>query len=123
MSFVGPRPLLPIDHASDGRYRLCVRPGLTGWAQVNGGRELSAEDKAALDIWYIQHMSLALDLTIAVRTWSVLTNGERVEWQSVMAARRALLRLKTGQPGEGVSEPPLIMEDGRSVAAAVELAT
>ena len=42
--------------------RLLVRPGLTGWAQVKGGRIISAEDKHALDMWYIHNASLKLDL-------------------------------------------------------------
>src|SRR5262249_30200008 len=54
MSFVGPRPLLPRDQHDAHRARLLVRPGLTGWAQVVGGRTISAEDKAALDVWYVR---------------------------------------------------------------------
>ena len=68
MSFVGPRPLLVTDHEPGTQERLLVRPGLTGWAQVNGGRKLAPEDKAALDIWYVAHLSLTLDLKIALRT-------------------------------------------------------
>ncbi len=62
MSFVGPRPLLPVDGASKFPARLLVPPGLTGWAQVKGGREISAHDKAVLDIWYLRHASLWLDI-------------------------------------------------------------
>ena len=58
MSFVGPRPLIITDHEPGTHNRLLVRPGLTGWAQVNGGRKLAPEDKAALDIWYVAHLSL-----------------------------------------------------------------
>jgi len=71
MSLVGPRPL----HCSyDERYsptqrrRLEVRPGLTGWAQVNGRNALSWSDKFALDVWYVDHQSFWLDLKIIVRT-------------------------------------------------------
>jgi lipopolysaccharide/colanic/teichoic acid biosynthesis glycosyltransferase len=60
MSFVGPRPLLPIDQPAAYAARLLVRPGLTGCAQVKGGREISAADKAALDVWYVRNASLAL---------------------------------------------------------------
>ena len=48
MSFVGPRPLLPVDHAPAFSVRLALRPGLTGWAPIKKGRELTASDKAAL---------------------------------------------------------------------------
>ena len=60
MSFVGPRPLLPIDQPAAYAARLLVRPGLTGCAQVKDGREISAADKAALDVWYVRNASLAL---------------------------------------------------------------
>jgi lipopolysaccharide/colanic/teichoic acid biosynthesis glycosyltransferase len=88
MSFVGPRPLLVTDHEAGTQERLMVRPGLTGWAQVNGGRKLAPEDKAALDIWYIAHLSLALDLKIALRTLLVLLSGEHINQEAVRAARR-----------------------------------
>ncbi len=64
MSFVGPRPLLLRDQSPADSARLLVRPGLTGWAQVVGGRAISADDKAALDVWYVKHASLLLDLSI-----------------------------------------------------------
>jgi lipopolysaccharide/colanic/teichoic acid biosynthesis glycosyltransferase len=110
MSFVGPRPLLPIDHAAGARCRLLIRPGLTGWAQVNGGRELSADDKAALDIWYVRNVSLALDIRIALRTCAVVITGERVERDAVLAARDAFVRLQTGQSVEGLSDAGPVME-------------
>ena len=78
MSFVGPRPLIVTDHEPGTQDRLLVRPGLTGWAQVNGGRKLSPEDKAALDIWYVAHLSLALDFRIVLRTLLLLFSGERI---------------------------------------------
>jgi lipopolysaccharide/colanic/teichoic acid biosynthesis glycosyltransferase len=87
MSFVGPRPLLVTDHEPGTQDRLLVRPGLTGWAQVNGGRKLSREDKAALDIWYVAHFSLGLDFRIALRTLLLLFSAERVNHEAVRAAR------------------------------------
>jgi lipopolysaccharide/colanic/teichoic acid biosynthesis glycosyltransferase len=77
MSFVGPRPLLPVDQPYGDKTRLLVRPGLTGWAQVNGGRTLSVNDKATLDIWYVKNASLWLDLKILVRTALFVLRGER----------------------------------------------
>lgn len=71
LSLVGPRPLihsyLPLYSAAQ-RERFRVRPGLTGWAQVNGRNALSWEEKFALDSWYVAHQSLALDLRILWRT-------------------------------------------------------
>lgn len=71
MSLVGPRPLLmeylPLYSPEQAR-RHEVRPGVTGWAQVNGRNALSWEEKFALDIWYVDNRSLRLDLKIIVAT-------------------------------------------------------
>jgi lipopolysaccharide/colanic/teichoic acid biosynthesis glycosyltransferase len=91
MSFVGPRPLLPIDQPSAYGARLLVRPGLTGWAQVQGGRKVGASDKAALDIWYVRNASLRLDTLILLRTVLMAIFGERV---SAAAIRRAWYELQ-----------------------------
>lgn len=68
MSLVGPRPLLieylPLYTPEQAR-RHEVRPGITGWAQVNGRNAISWEEKFALDVWYVDHQSLALDMKIA----------------------------------------------------------
>jgi sugar transferase EpsL len=67
MSLVGPRPLLmeylPLYNAEEAR-RHEVRPGITGWAQVNGRNAIGWEEKFKLDVWYVDHRSLALDLRI-----------------------------------------------------------
>lgn len=71
MSLVGPRPLLmrylPLYSAEQAK-RHDVRPGLTGWAQVNGRNALSWEDKFALDVWYVENRSFFLDLRILLLT-------------------------------------------------------
>jgi lipopolysaccharide/colanic/teichoic acid biosynthesis glycosyltransferase len=72
MSVVGPRPLLmeylPLYTPQQAR-RHEVRPGITGWAQINGRNALSWDDKFALDVWYVDHQSFALDFRIFVRTF------------------------------------------------------
>jgi len=81
MNLVGPRPLLPETIASldeGGVARCSVKPGLTGWAQVNGNALLSDQDKLALDLWYIGHRSVRLDLAILFRTVAMLVGGERI---------------------------------------------
>lgn len=98
MSFVGPRPLLPADQAPRHSGRLAVRPGLTGWAQVNGGRGVSADDKAALDIWYVHNASFRLDLLIAARTVRMLVLGERSNGAAVELARQSLASLGESLP-------------------------
>ena len=72
MSLVGPRPLLMryTPHFSDEEMqRLDVRPGITGWAQVNGRNTVGWDERLALDVWYTNHMSLALDLRILWATF------------------------------------------------------
>lgn len=78
MSFVGPRPLIQAEQSAAIAARLLVRPGLTGWAQVKGGRTISVADKAALDIWYARNASLSLDFEIALRTIPMVLFGESV---------------------------------------------
>lgn len=71
MSFVGPRPLLveylPL-YDDEQKRRHDVKPGITGWAQVNGRNALSWEDKFKLDVWYVDNQSLWLDLKILLLT-------------------------------------------------------
>lgn len=86
MSFVGPRPLLPIDQPSEFSLRLMVRPGLTGWAQVQGGRKVSPSDKAALDIWYVCNASPLLDVKIALQTIPIILYGEQTNDEAVRQA-------------------------------------
>jgi lipopolysaccharide/colanic/teichoic acid biosynthesis glycosyltransferase len=90
MSFVGPRPLLPVDQPAEEWARFSVRPGMTGFAQVCGGGLVSAEDKNALDVWYIRNVSLWLDIKIALLTPIVLMRAERIDYQSLDAARAGL---------------------------------
>lgn len=71
MSLVGPRPTLPKQVARYGafeRKRLAVRPGLTGWAQIHGRNALPWPKRIALDVWYVRHHSLWLDVRILFRT-------------------------------------------------------
>lgn len=71
MSLVGPRPLLP-EYVSlynkTERRRLCVPPGVTGWAQINGRNAISWPEKFALDVWYVENKSIALDIRIILLT-------------------------------------------------------
>lgn len=90
MSFIGPRPLLAVDQSPDIALRLLVRPGITGWAQVMGGRDISPLDKAALDVWYVQNASLRLDLEIVLRTIPLLLFGERINRAAIERAWRDL---------------------------------
>ncbi len=77
MSLIGPRPLLPVDQPTNAKARLMIRPGVTGWAQVNGGVDLSAEEKLALDLWYARHASLWLDVKIILMSVVMVIRGDR----------------------------------------------
>jgi lipopolysaccharide/colanic/teichoic acid biosynthesis glycosyltransferase len=110
MSLIGPRPLLPEDQPSNPTVRLMVRPGITGWAQVNGAKLLTPEEKDELDEWYIRNASLWLDLRILVMTLEFVLKGpcrpdsvvdnasearqdEAVEWKELATAKREIGRL------------------------------
>jgi lipopolysaccharide/colanic/teichoic acid biosynthesis glycosyltransferase len=78
MSLIGPRPTLPAQVASytpRQRGRLAIRPGITGWAQVNGRAALPWSERIELDLHYIEHRSLALDLRIVRRTLAIVLGG------------------------------------------------
>jgi lipopolysaccharide/colanic/teichoic acid biosynthesis glycosyltransferase len=78
MSLIGPRPTLPAQvaqYTERQRGRLALKPGITGWAQVNGRASLPWSERIELDLYYIEHRSLALDLQILRRTVSMVLGG------------------------------------------------
>jgi lipopolysaccharide/colanic/teichoic acid biosynthesis glycosyltransferase len=78
MSLIGPRPTLPVQvaqYTERQRGRLAVKPGITGWAQVNGRASLPWPERIELDLYYIEHRSLALDLQILRRTVAMVLGG------------------------------------------------
>jgi lipopolysaccharide/colanic/teichoic acid biosynthesis glycosyltransferase len=72
MSLIGPRPLLPEDQPANPTIRLTVRPGITGWAQVNGGKHLTPSEKDQLDEWYVRNANFWVDLKVALYTAKIL---------------------------------------------------
>jgi lipopolysaccharide/colanic/teichoic acid biosynthesis glycosyltransferase len=89
MSLFGPRPLLPRDQPARPSVRLLIRPGITGWAQVNGGTLLCASEKDALDEWYVRNASFWLDLRILMLTFRVMIFGQR-RGEAALAARAGM---------------------------------
>lgn len=91
MSIIGPRPLLvqylPLYNAEQ-RKRHLVKPGITGWAQVNGRNAISWEQKFELDVWYVQHISFPLDVKIFFRTIRNIVKSEGIsqDGQATMEA-------------------------------------
>jgi lipopolysaccharide/colanic/teichoic acid biosynthesis glycosyltransferase len=78
MSLIGPRPTLPAQvaqYTARQRGRLAVKPGITGWAQVNGRASLPWSERIELDLYYVEHRSLALDLKILARTPGLVLRG------------------------------------------------
>jgi lipopolysaccharide/colanic/teichoic acid biosynthesis glycosyltransferase len=81
MSIVGPRPTLPVQveqYTERQRGRLTVKPGISGWAQVNGRASLPWPERIELDLWYVEHRSLWLDLRILARTVRMVVGGEGI---------------------------------------------
>lgn len=79
MSFVGPRPLpekfLPL-YSNEQRKRHSVKPGITGWAQVNGRNDISYKERFEHDIWYVENHSFLLDIKIILKTFAYLFNSQ-----------------------------------------------
>jgi lipopolysaccharide/colanic/teichoic acid biosynthesis glycosyltransferase len=105
MSLVGPRPLLPIDQPATTRLRLQVLPGLTGWAQIHGGKLVSADEKGVLDDWYVEHMSFWLDIQIIWRTISIVFVGDK--------------RFEAKPPSGGSHADRAVLDDKASSASAI----
>ena len=81
MSIVGPRPTLKgqVDQYTDRqRGRLAVKPGITGWAQINGRASLPWPERIELDLWYVEHRSVGLDLRILARTLGLVASGQGI---------------------------------------------
>ena len=102
MSLVGPRPLLmeylPLYSPEQAR-RHAVRPGITGWAQVNGRNAISWDDKFKLDVWYVDHRSLWLDIKIL---W--LTVRKVLVRDGISAAGEATMSRFTGDEAKSLSD-------------------
>ena len=79
MSVVGPRPTVAVQvdrYTPHQRRRLEVKPGITGWAQVNGRASISWPERIELDVWYVDNRSVLLDLRILARTVKLLVSGQ-----------------------------------------------
>jgi lipopolysaccharide/colanic/teichoic acid biosynthesis glycosyltransferase len=113
MSLVGPRPLLSHDQPADPTIRLMVRPGITGWAQVNGGKQITNEEKYQLDEWYIHNASPLLDLRILLLTCRYVFIGDRT---IASPTTKAASRIEPGENTQNDNATPLTGDFDREVA-------
>jgi lipopolysaccharide/colanic/teichoic acid biosynthesis glycosyltransferase len=100
MSLVGPRPLLPVDQPGTSQLRSSVPPGVTGWAQINGGKRVSTDEKGLLDDWYVRNAAFSLDLRIIMRTLRTICFGDD---RHLPPARKSA---ETDQPTRDIGGPP-----------------
>ena len=104
ISLVGPRPLLaqylPLYSPEQAR-RHAVRPGITGWAQINGRNAISWEQKFAYDVWYVEHLSFRLDMRILLRTV-----GRVLGAHDIAAPGQATMEAFQGTPSSRSTETP-----------------
>jgi hypothetical protein len=120
MSLVGPRPLLPdyLPHYSAEQARRHeVRPGLTGWAAVQGRNAVSWERRLALDVWYVDHWSLGLDLKILL-----MTAVKVLKREGISAAGHATMPRFDDGAGRGTTPEALAGEAHRDSALALQSA-
>lgn len=114
MSFIGPRPLLPIDQPEAVLERLSVRPGLTGWAQVHGGKLVTAEEKGALDLYYVAHANLWMDIRIVWLTLRMFAQGDHRDMSAIITAQHWLEMRENGSPVAN-GHPPRDLSGDRPV--------
>ena len=130
MSIIGPRPLLPVDMPAGDNFRLLAPPGLTGWAQVHGGKLVTPEEKSALDRWYIYNVSLSLDLRILWLTClapfrgdcrdddvlNMALEAQRFELEALHPSPTQPLVIAGGRPVEGLPHPANAQDSEPQVA-------
>jgi undecaprenyl phosphate N,N'-diacetylbacillosamine 1-phosphate transferase len=91
MSLIGPRPLLPEYlniYNEKQKRRHCVRPGITGWAQVNGRNAISWTQKLEYDIWYVENISIVLDIKILFKTFKKVIVSEGINSDNMATTER-----------------------------------
>jgi len=91
MSLVGPRPLLVeyLDHYNDEQMRRhLVKPGITGWAQINGRNSITWKEKFAMDLWYVKHQSFWLDLKILLLTAKKVLLRDNISQEGYISMER-----------------------------------
>lgn len=91
MSLIGPRPLLPeylCIYNDFQKQRHSVRPGITGWAQINGRNAISWKQKFEYDVWYVENISFSLDLKVIFKTFQKVIKSEGVNSEGVVTTEK-----------------------------------
>ena len=111
MSIVGPRPTLEYQverYNKEQKRRLLVKPGITGWAQINGRNNMTWPEKIKLDLWYVDHWSIGLDLKIIGRTVCFKREGiysdEGIIVDEISRRKGIYFILRSGRAGKVVLE-------------------
>ena len=118
MRIVGPRATLPAQvelYTPRQRRRLDLRPGVTGWAQIHGRTGIPWEERIELDVWYVEHRSLRLDLKILARTPRALLGGVGERGRGPVRGLLARLAAEAGRrarAGEGAADGPGNLAEG-----------
>lgn len=100
MALIGPRPLLPRYlpyYTEEEMHRHDVRPGITGWAQCNGRNSLTWDDKLALDVWYVNHISFSVDIRIIFKTIISVLKRDSIEVAGIEALDTYRNRIKNSE--------------------------
>lgn len=100
MSLIGPRPLLPRYlpyYTEEESHRHDVRPGITGWAQCHGRNSITWEDKLAMDVWYVNHISFGVDIKIILKTIVSVLKRESIEVAGIEALDTYRNRIKNSE--------------------------
>ncbi len=100
MSLIGPRPLLPRYlpyYTEEESHRHDVRPGITGWAQCHGRNSITWDDKLAMDVWYVNHISFGVDIKIILKTIVSVLKRESIEVAGIEALDTYRNRIKNSE--------------------------
>lgn len=100
MSLIGPRPLLPRYlpyYTEEESHRHDVRPGITGWAQCHGRNSITWDDKLALDVWYVNHISFSVDIRIIFKTIISVLKRDSIEVAGIEALDTYRNRIKNSE--------------------------
>jgi lipopolysaccharide/colanic/teichoic acid biosynthesis glycosyltransferase len=120
MSLIGPRPLLPVDQPENSAVRLLVRPGISGWAQIKGGKLVTKEEKEKLDEFYVRNASPWLDLRIIFMTLKYCLRASQAEASAdaeQVQLKNAPLNQTVAAAAQSVAKPTVVIGEAHRQAS------